>query len=85
MSVDRRHVALLSDLMSCRGEILGITRNGLAKMKESVLMLASVRSISCYMYVLFCFKLLQILFSSKGPLITYSMQLTMARKMRFLV
>ena len=55
MSVDRRHVALLSDLMSCRGEILGITRNGLAKMKESVLMLASVRSISCYMYVLFCF------------------------------
>ena len=42
MSVDRRHVALLSDLMSCRGEILGITRNGLAKMKESVLMLASV-------------------------------------------
>jgi DNA-directed RNA polymerase III subunit RPC1 len=43
MSVDRRHVALLSDLMSCRGEILGITRHGLAKMKESVLMLASVR------------------------------------------
>lgn len=43
MSVDRRHVALLADLMSCRGEILGITRHGLAKMKESVLMLASVR------------------------------------------
>lgn len=42
MSVDRRHVALLADLMSCRGEILGITRHGLAKMKESVLMLASV-------------------------------------------
>ena len=45
MSVDRRHVALLADLMSCRGEILGITRHGLAKMKESVLMLASVRLI----------------------------------------
>jgi len=42
MTVDRRHVALLADLMSCRGEILGITRHGLAKMKESVLMLASV-------------------------------------------
>jgi DNA-directed RNA polymerase III subunit RPC1 len=42
MSIDRRHVALLADLMSCRGEILGITRHGLAKMKESVLMLASV-------------------------------------------
>ena len=44
MSVDRRHVAILSDLMTCRGEVLGITRHGLAKMKESVLMLASVRS-----------------------------------------
>lgn len=42
MSIDRRHVALLADLMSCRGEILGITRHGLAKMKESVLLLASV-------------------------------------------
>ena len=42
MSIDKRHVALLADLMSCRGEILGITRHGLAKMKESVLMLASV-------------------------------------------
>jgi len=48
MSVDRRHVALLSDLMSCRGEILGITRHGLAKMKESVLMLASVRKTQIY-------------------------------------
>jgi hypothetical protein len=33
MSVDRRHFALLSDLMSCLGEIMGITRNGLAKMR----------------------------------------------------
>ncbi len=38
MSVDRRHVALLSDLMSCRGEILGITRNGLAKIIEQKLL-----------------------------------------------
>lgn len=45
MSVDRRHVAILSDLMTCRGEVLGITRFGLAKMKESVLMLASVSSL----------------------------------------
>ena len=42
MSVDRRHVALLSSFMSHRGEILGVTRHGLAKMKESVLNLASV-------------------------------------------
>jgi DNA-directed RNA polymerase III subunit RPC1 len=41
MSIDRRHITLLADLMSCRGEVLGITRHGLAKMKESVLMLAS--------------------------------------------
>jgi len=45
ISIDRRHVALLSDLMSCRGEILGMNRNGLAKMKESVLMMASVSHI----------------------------------------
>jgi DNA-directed RNA polymerase III subunit RPC1 len=42
MSVDTRHVQVLADLMTCRGEVNGITRNGLAKMKESVLMLASV-------------------------------------------
>uniref|UniRef100_A0AC35U8A1 DNA-directed RNA polymerase subunit n=1 Tax=Rhabditophanes sp. KR3021 TaxID=114890 RepID=A0AC35U8A1_9BILA len=39
--LDRRHVMLLADLMTCRGEVLGITRNGLVKMKESVLLLAS--------------------------------------------
>jgi len=41
MSVDKRHLTLVADLMTCRGEVLGITRHGLAKMKESVLMLAS--------------------------------------------
>ncbi|CAG7659208.1 unnamed protein product, partial [Allacma fusca] len=41
MSVDKRHLMLVADLMTCRGEVLGITRHGLAKMKESVLMLAS--------------------------------------------
>ena len=43
MTVDRRHVALLADLMTCRGEVLGVTRHGLVKMKESVLMMASVK------------------------------------------
>ena len=42
MSIDQRHVMLLGDLMTFKGEVLGITRFGLAKMKESVLMLASV-------------------------------------------
>ena len=41
MSIDARHTMLLADLMTYRGEVLGITRYGLAKMKESVLMLAS--------------------------------------------
>mmetsp|Transcript_27013 Transcript_27013/g.65619 ORF Transcript_27013/g.65619 Transcript_27013/m.65619 type:complete len:239 (+) Transcript_27013:150-866(+) len=41
MSIDTRHVMLLADVMSFRGEILGITRFGIVKMKTSTLMLAS--------------------------------------------
>jgi DNA-directed RNA polymerase III subunit RPC1 len=41
LSIDPRHLMLLSDVMTYRGEILGINRFGIAKMKESVLMLAS--------------------------------------------
>ncbi|VDN53841.1 unnamed protein product [Dracunculus medinensis] len=41
ITLDRRHVTLLADYMTFRGEVLGITRNGLVKMKESVLLLAS--------------------------------------------
>jgi DNA-directed RNA polymerase III subunit RPC1 len=47
MSIDRRHPMLVADLMTSRGEVLGITRHGLSKMKESVLNLASVISFSC--------------------------------------
>merc|ERR1711971_959256 len=50
MSIDRRHIALLADLMTCRGEVLGITRHGLAKMKESVLMLASFEKTSDHLF-----------------------------------
>ena len=39
MSIDIRHIMLLADLMTRRGEVLGITSHGLAKIKESVLML----------------------------------------------
>lgn len=42
ISIDSRHLKLLADTMTYRGEVLGITRFGLAKMKESALMLASV-------------------------------------------
>ncbi|XP_059129109.1 DNA-directed RNA polymerase III subunit RPC1-like [Peromyscus eremicus] len=50
MSIDRRHVMLLSDLMTYKGEVLGITRFGLAKMKESVLMLASFEKITDHLF-----------------------------------
>jgi len=43
ISIDHRHLMLLADFMTSRGEVLGITRQGLEKTKESVLNLASVR------------------------------------------
>ncbi|KAM9325606.1 DNA-directed RNA polymerase III subunit RPC1 [Gastrophryne carolinensis] len=50
MSIDRRHVMLLADLMTYKGEVLGITRFGLAKMKESVLMLASFEKTADHLF-----------------------------------
>ena len=41
MDIDPRHIQLLADVMTYRGEVLGITRFGLAKMRDSVLQLAS--------------------------------------------
>eukprot|EP00817_Percolomonadidae_sp_ATCC50343_P006629 CAMPEP_0117424698 /NCGR_PEP_ID=MMETSP0758-20121206/5075_1 /TAXON_ID=63605 /ORGANISM="Percolomonas cosmopolitus, Strain AE-1 (ATCC 50343)" /LENGTH=1147 /DNA_ID=CAMNT_0005208653 /DNA_START=283 /DNA_END=3722 /DNA_ORIENTATION=+ len=41
MSVDSRHMMLLGDLMTCKGEVLGVTRHGIQKMRDSVMMLAS--------------------------------------------
>lgn len=42
MCVDYRHIMLLAAQMTHTGEVLGITRYGLSKMKQSVLNLASV-------------------------------------------
>ncbi|KAK3090302.1 hypothetical protein FSP39_010768 [Pinctada imbricata] len=50
MSIDIRHVMLLADLMTFKGEVLGITRFGLAKMKESVLMLASFEKTADHLF-----------------------------------
>ena len=36
MEIDKRHLMLLADVMTYKGQILGITRFGIAKMKESV-------------------------------------------------
>lgn len=41
MSIDIRHMMLLADVMTFRGEVLGITRFGIQKMDKSILMLAS--------------------------------------------
>uniref|UniRef100_A0A0G4HFH6 DNA-directed RNA polymerase subunit n=1 Tax=Chromera velia CCMP2878 TaxID=1169474 RepID=A0A0G4HFH6_9ALVE len=41
MEIDVRHMHLLADVMSFRGEVLGISRFGIAKMRASTLMLAS--------------------------------------------
>ena len=50
MSIDRRHLMLLADLMTYKGEVLGITRFGLARMKESVLMLASFEKTADHLF-----------------------------------
>lgn len=50
MSVDGRHVALLAGQMTARGEVLGITRYGLARMKESVLNLASFEKTADHLF-----------------------------------
>jgi DNA-directed RNA polymerase III subunit RPC1 len=50
ISVDRRHLLLLSDVMTFKGEVLGITRFGVAKMKESVLMLASFEKTTDHLF-----------------------------------
>ncbi|KAH7171328.1 DNA-directed RNA polymerase III [Dactylonectria macrodidyma] len=41
MGIDHRHMQLLADVMTYKGEVLGITRFGLSKMRDSVLHLAS--------------------------------------------
>ncbi|KAK6249483.1 hypothetical protein SCA6_003488 [Theobroma cacao] len=41
MTKDRRHMMLLADVMTFRGEVLGITRFGIQKLNKSILMLAS--------------------------------------------
>ncbi|EMR10057.1 hypothetical protein PNEG_01810 [Pneumocystis murina B123] len=50
MNIDPRHVMLLGDVMTYKGEILGITRFGVAKMKNSVLMLASFEKTADHLF-----------------------------------
>ncbi|CAJ2502597.1 Uu.00g099910.m01.CDS01 [Anthostomella pinea] len=50
MDIDPRHMQLLADVMTFKGEILGITRFGLAKMRDSVLQLASFEKTSDHLF-----------------------------------
>ncbi|KAL7672448.1 hypothetical protein ACOME3_007332 [Neoechinorhynchus agilis] len=50
ISVDARHVMLLTDTMTAKGEVVGMTRSGLSKMKESPLMLASFEQTIDHLY-----------------------------------
>ena len=50
IDIDRRHMILLSDVMTFKGEVLGITRFGVSKMKESVMMLASFEKTTDHLF-----------------------------------
>lgn len=50
MSVDPRHIQLLGDVMTYKGEVLGITRFGLSKMRDSVLQLALFEKTSDHLF-----------------------------------
>jgi len=50
MAIDIRHMMLLADVMTYKGEVLGITRFGIAKMKDSVLMLASFEKTTDHLF-----------------------------------
>ncbi|KAA8646534.1 hypothetical protein EYZ11_004827 [Aspergillus tanneri] len=50
MDIDPRHMQLLADVMTYKGDVLGITRFGLAKMRDSVLQLASFEKTADHLF-----------------------------------
>ncbi|KAI1973471.1 DNA-directed RNA polymerase III subunit C1 (rpo31) [Ophidiomyces ophidiicola] len=50
MGIDPRHMQLLADVMTAKGDVLGITRFGLAKMRDSVLQLASFEKTADHLF-----------------------------------
>ncbi|KUL85806.1 hypothetical protein ZTR_07379 [Talaromyces verruculosus] len=50
MDIDPRHMHLLADIMTTNGEVLGITRFGMAKMRDSVLQLASFEKTADHLF-----------------------------------
>jgi DNA-directed RNA polymerase III subunit RPC1 len=50
LTIDRRHIELLADVMTFKGEVMGTTRFGLEKMRDSVLMLASFEKTNDHLF-----------------------------------
>ncbi|XP_021721117.1 DNA-directed RNA polymerase III subunit 1-like [Chenopodium quinoa] len=50
MDVDTRHMMLLADAMTLKGKVLGVTRYGMAEMKESVLTLSSFEKTDFHLF-----------------------------------
>ncbi|QKX64314.1 uncharacterized protein TRUGW13939_11488 [Talaromyces rugulosus] len=50
MDIDPRHMHLLADIMTTTGEVLGITRFGMSKMRDSVLQLASFEKTADHLF-----------------------------------
>lgn len=50
LSIDIRHQMLLADCMTFKGQVLGITRFGIEKMKESVMTLASFEKTADHLF-----------------------------------
>ena len=51
VNVDLRHLFLLAEVMCCKGRIIGFTRYGVDKMKDSTLMLASFEKTTDFLFV----------------------------------
>jgi len=50
LDIDERHMLLLADVMTFRGEVLGITRFGMPKMRQSILSLASFEKTTDHLF-----------------------------------
>eukprot|EP01096_Ripella_sp_DP13-Kostka_P013444 TRINITY_DN583_c0_g2_i1.p1 TRINITY_DN583_c0_g2~~TRINITY_DN583_c0_g2_i1.p1 ORF type:complete len:549 (+),score=230.01 TRINITY_DN583_c0_g2_i1:51-1697(+) len=50
MAIDTRHVMLLADVMTFKGQVHGITRFGIEKMRDSVMMLASFEKTNDHLF-----------------------------------
>lgn len=50
VNVNPRHISLLAEVMTCKGKIIGFTRNGVDKMKDSTMMLASFEKTTDFLF-----------------------------------